>query len=165
MGDCMSAKNLDLIPGHIIFDHDGTLVKTDTSQYTLFAGMRDLLLELKSQNYELYIWTARPRQSTLDIIKKMDIAQFFTELFCYDDGIPKPHAMGLIKLTAGIDKKSILHIGDSPSDIEGAKAYGIEVIAACWNRPNQVNNGLAGANYTANSIEECRQIIKGKFYV
>ena len=85
MGDCMSAKNLDLIPGHIIFDHDGTLVKTDTSQYTLFAGMRDLLLELKSQNYELYIWTARPRQSTLDIIKKMDIAQFFTELFCYDD--------------------------------------------------------------------------------
>lgn len=153
------------IRGHIIFDHDGTLVNTDYSPFILFKGMHEFLSELKSNNFELYIWTARPRRSTLESIKKLDIASFFTEIYCFDDGIPKPHPMGLMSLTEGIEKSKILHIGDSLTDIEGAKAYGIEVVAACWNNPNQVEKIASFADYTAFDLNECMKIIRGKFYV
>jgi phosphoglycolate phosphatase len=151
--------------GHIVFDHDGTLVNTDISPYSLFPGMKDLLVDLKAFGFELYIWTARPRRSVLESTKKLDIIHFFSELYCYDDGLPKPHVMGLEKLTSGISKKNILHIGDSLTDIQGAHAFGIEVVAACWNNPDQVNTYQALADYTALDLNQCREIIKGKFYV
>lgn len=159
----MSEK--DSIPGHIIFDHDGTLVNTECSPFILFKGMREFLMELKSLNFELYIWTARPRRSALESIKSLGIASFFTGIYCFDDGIPKPHPMGLMNLTDGIPKNKILHIGDSPSDFEGAKLYGIEVIAACWNNTSQVKNYAELADYTAINLDECLGIIKRKFYV
>lgn len=151
--------------GHIIFDHDGTLVNTEIYPYILFGGMRELLVELKSQGFELYIWTARPRRSVIKTTKNLNIGNFFKDIFCYDDGIPKPNPMGLSKLTEGISKNEILHIGDSMTDIEGAKAFGIEVVAACWNNPSQVNKYQNIADYTALDLNQCREIIKGKFYV
>ncbi|MBC7540785.1 MAG: HAD family hydrolase [Bacteriovorax sp.] len=151
--------------GHIIFDHDGTLVNTDISPYTLFVGMRELLIDLKAHDFELYIWTSRPRRSVIETIGRLDIAHFFTDIFCFDDGLPKPNPMGLQKLTEGIDKKEILHIGDSYTDIDGAQAYGIEVVAACWNSPDQVDKYEDIADYTALDLNQCREIIKGKFYV
>jgi phosphoglycolate phosphatase len=151
------------VKGHIIFDHDGTLVDTNTSPFILFKGMKELLQDLKSQQFELFIWTARPRRSTIESIKRLDVAQYFTEIYCFDDGIPKPHPMGLAELTNGQPKEKILHIGDSLTDFDGAKAYGIEVIAACWNTPDQVQKYVQLADYIALTIDECRQIIFKKF--
>ena len=160
-------KDLKLLTpkGHIVFDHDGTLVNTDRSPYLLFAGMKELLIELKAAQFELYIWTARPRRSVIETIEKLGIRQFFSDIYCYDDGTPKPHPMGLLKLTEGINKNNILHIGYSLTDIEGAHSFGIEVIAACWNSPDQVNKYQVIADYTALDLNQCRSIIKGKFYV
>ena len=153
----------DLVKGHIIFDHDGTLVKVGGGQFQLFEGMKELLLELKKQNFALYIWTARPRSSVQQIIAKLDIASMFDAIYCYDDGVPKPHPEGLKQLTIGIDKKKILHIGDSSSDIEGAKAYGVDVIAACWNDPKQKDFFVKSTPLIASTLEECKKIIRGKY--
>jgi phosphoglycolate phosphatase len=161
----MNAKELLNPRGHIIFDHDGTLVNTDGSAYTLFVGVKDLLIELKALEFELYIWTARPRRSVIESITKLEIASFFTDIYCYDDGLPKPYPDGLKKLTDGISKKDILHIGDSLTDIDGAHNYGIEVVAACWNNPNDIFNYQKIADYTAIDASICLEIIKGKFYV
>jgi len=167
MSECMSEKDskaaMKTVKGHIIFDHDGTLVDTNSSPFILFTGMKELLQDLKSRHFELFVWTARPRRSTIESLKRLEIAHYFTEIYCFDDGIPKPHPMGLAELTAGLSKKSILHIGDSLTDFEGAHAYGIEVIAACWSVPDQVKKYAQIADYTALSIEECRQIIERKF--
>lgn len=163
MSEYMSEKDSKSPRGHIIFDHDGTLVDTSSSPFILFTGMKELLQELKSMNFELYIWTARPRRSTIDSIKRLEIAHYFTEIYCFDDGIPKPHPMGLAELTAGLEKDSILHIGDSMTDFDGAHAYGVEVIAACWSEPDQVKKYAQYADFTARSLDECRQIIEKKF--
>lgn len=163
-------KKLNASPsGHIVFDHDGTLVKTDIFPYLLFDGMAELLNDLKTQGFELYVWTSRPRKSTQDSLKRFEIQQYFKDIFCYDDGLHKPNPMGLECLTVGIPKNKILHIGDSLADLEGARAYGIGVVLACWNNPDQVQidkekyNGLA--DYYASDLMELRTFIKGKFYV
>ncbi|MBP9680990.1 MAG: HAD-IA family hydrolase [Bacteriovorax sp.] len=161
----MSEKVFSRPMGHIVFDHDGTLVNTESSPFYLFQGMRELLIELKSQHFELYVWTARPRRSTLESLKKADILSFFTEIYCSDDGEIKPHPAGLVSLLEGLSKQNILHIGDSLTDIDGARTFGIEVIAACWNDPDQVKKYAPLADYTALNLLECRAHIKRKFHV
>jgi phosphoglycolate phosphatase len=144
------------------------LVNTDVSPFFLFIGMREFLQKLKEENFKLYVWTARPRSSTILSLKKLDLTHFFTDLYCFDDGAPKPSPEGLAKLTEPIsplDKKRILHIGDSFTDFEGAHSFGIEVIAACWNNPDQVIKYAEYADYTATNLQECHAIIKRKFHV
>ena len=153
----------ELVKGHIIFDHDGTLVKIGPRQAELFPGMEELLLDLKRQKFELYVWTARPRKSALEILNKLNIASLFTDFYCYDDGMPKPHPLGLEKLTSGIEKNKILHIGDSFTDIEGARSYGIDVIAACWNAPDQADDFAELTPMVASNLDECKKIIRGKY--
>jgi phosphoglycolate phosphatase-like HAD superfamily hydrolase len=153
----------DLVKGHIIFDHDGTLVQMSNGQIQLFEGMEDFLLELKKENFALYVWTARPRKSALDILARLNIAHLFSAFYCYDDGIPKPDTAGLEQLTAGIEKNKIIHIGDSMTDIEGAEAYGIDVIAACWNDPAQLRAFKQITPLVVKTLEDCKKIIRGKY--
>jgi phosphoglycolate phosphatase-like HAD superfamily hydrolase len=153
----------DLVKGHIIFDHDGTLVQLVNGQFQLFAGMKEMLFDLKKQNFTLYIWTARPRSSVLSIINRLEIAAFFDGIYCSDDGPSKPHPFGLEILTDGISKNSILHIGDSMTDIDGAKAFGIEVIAACWNDPGLKKDWQKITPLVASDLVECKKLIRGKY--
>jgi phosphoglycolate phosphatase len=153
--------------GHIIFDHDGTLVNTEGVSFSLFEGMRELLSDLKTEGFELYVWTSRPRISALESLKHFEIIHFFTDFYCYGDGPSKPHPMGLNQLVGGVPKNKILHIGDSYSDIEGAQIFEIDVVLACWAQSNQVmilkENHLT--ELSAMNLSELRDIIKRKFYV
>lgn len=149
----------------IIFDHDGTLVFTEKPEFTLFPGIRELLLDLEKAGFEMAVWTARPRQSTLQSLKRLDIAQFFREIYTSDDGLSKPHPMGLFKVSSGLEKSHMLHIGDSLSDIDGARNFGIEVIAACWNNAFQVETFKKKTMHVALAVEDCRKIIAQKFNV
>ncbi len=151
--------------GHIIFDHDGTLVNTEGPVVELFPGIKALLIFLVKEDFKLSLWTARPRRSTLEIINHLEIFSYFSQIYCYDDGAPKPHPAGLAKLTQGFSKLDCLHIGDSPGDFQGAHDFGIEVVAACWNNANTVEKYSQLADYTALNLDDCKKIIKGKFNV
>ncbi|MBY0412854.1 MAG: HAD-IA family hydrolase [Bdellovibrionales bacterium] len=152
-------------PGMIIFDHDGTLVNTESSVFKVFPGIKELLVDCKQLGFEFSVWTARSHRSTVESLKSLDLAHFFTEIYGHDDGLSKPHTMGLTQITAGIEKKKVLHIGDSLGDIEGAQNFGIEVIAACWNSLNQVEIFQKKTPYLAKKPSDCRAIIAHKFNV
>jgi phosphoglycolate phosphatase len=152
-------------PGMIIWDHDGTLVNTDTPDFKLFPGIKELLVDLTSAGFEMSVWTARGHHSTVESLKNLQIASFFREIYGHDDGLPKPHPSGLGTISEGIAKRSLLHIGDSLGDVEGAQSFGIEVIAACWNSTNQVEIFKRKKAFLAMTPDECREIIAKKFNV
>ncbi len=155
---------MNIEPFLIIFDHDGTLMHTETRQFTLFPKMKELILDLKDQGFHLSVWTARGHASTVNSLKNAGIMEYFDEVYGHDDGLSKPHPMGLVKLTDGFLKKNVLHIGDSLADVSGALGFGIQVIYACWNNPNQVQNQSEIDNvFVAEKVEDCRSIIEKKF--
>ncbi len=158
-------KNTTEFKGLIIWDHDGTLVNTDAHTFTLFKGVKEILLDLKGLGFEMAIWTARPRASTLESLKNLEIVDFFGEIYCYDDGPSKPHPEGLQKLVKGRDKKHVLHIGDSRSDIAGAHSFGVDVIAACWYSARNVNEFKKMTSLIAMQVSDCQKIIAEKFNV
>lgn len=152
-------------PKMVIFDHDGTLIHTETPDFKVFPGIKELLVDLKNAGFELAVWTARSHRSTAESLKNAEIAAFFGEIYGHDDGIPKPHPMGLSQITNGVDRDSVIHIGDSIGDLDGANSFGISVIAACWNSTNQVEIFRRKTPFVAMTPEDCRMIIANKFNV
>ncbi|HLT23360.1 MAG TPA: HAD-IA family hydrolase [Bacteriovoracaceae bacterium] len=118
---------------YIVFDCDGTLIDTLSSNRPLYPGIFDLLTELKESGHLLYVWTARDRISTLRILAENKVLPFFEEISTIDDDLPKPNPAGLTRMLGEIDKRSICVIGDSPTDIIGAKSFGVMSIGALWN--------------------------------
>ncbi|MBC7427329.1 MAG: HAD family hydrolase [Bacteriovorax sp.] len=157
-------KNI-LTPGMIIFDHDGTLVNTNEPDFKLFSGIKELLVDLDQAGFEMSVWTARGHRSTLESLKTLQIASYFWEIYGHDDGLSKPHPAGLAKISEGFGKDKLLHIGDSVGDLEGAAAFGIDVIAACWNSTNQVETFKRKTSFLAMMPDDCRKIIAAKFNV
>jgi phosphoglycolate phosphatase-like HAD superfamily hydrolase len=147
----------------VIFDHDGTLINTDTPDFKVFPGIKELLVDLKAAGIEMSVWTARSHNSTVESLKNAEIASFFGEIYGHDDGMPKPHPMGLSQITNGFSTDSIIHIGDSIGDLDGANTFGIAVIAACWNSVNQVDLFRQRTPFVAMTPKECREIIAHKF--
>lgn len=152
--------------GLIIFDHDGTLINTQTASFASFKGVRELLEKLVKNDFELAVWTLRPRASTIDSLNKNGIASYFNELYCSGDGPGKPHVFGLEsiqqKSLSSFSKDKIIHIGDSIGDIVGAHQFGISVIAALWNDP-EMRDPLRAADYFANEVHECASIVEKHF--
>lgn len=151
--------------GHVIFDCDGTLIGHDRSksgEYILFDGIRNLIFKLKNLNYKLYVWTGRDRASTISILKSLDIIEFFEDLRCFDDTIPKPHPQGPSELIDEcVDKDKVFVIGDSPSDIIGASQFGCHFVGALWH-DEQIKLKLEsnGAKDFAISPDLCLPIIE-----
>lgn len=103
-----------------------------SNDYKLFAGMKKLILDLLDREFQLYVWTARDRRSTLKILDDQNVLQHFLELRCLDDTTPKPHPQGLVEMLEDMPKDKIMLIGDSFSDTRGAKSFGIKSIGALW---------------------------------
>lgn len=118
---------------YIVFDCDGTLIDPMDSRRPLYAGILELLNDLKAQGHVLYVWTARDRSSTLRILKDNQVLELFEEITTIDDAAPKPHPQGLEKMLTGKDKNAICVIGDSSTDILGARHFGVMSIGALWN--------------------------------
>lgn len=133
----------------------------DRLKYVLFDEMRELLIALGESGYRLYVWTARDRMSTMSILKSLDVVKFFYEFRCLDDTIPKPHPMGLNEMLEDVDKSKVIMIGDSITDIQGAKAFGCKSIGALWcTHVNEEYLSEAGPSFMVKTPSECLEIIE-----
>jgi phosphoglycolate phosphatase len=140
---------------HIVFDCDGTLIDTNQLKYSLFPGIKELLLALSPDSL-LYVWTARDRRSTLGLLQEAGVLHLFEGFCTMDEAYPKPHARGLSELLGEVDKAQVCVIGDTTNDIFGAKNFGVKSIGVAWNRsvrPEHLKE--AGADFITSKPEEC----------
>jgi len=117
---------------YIVFDHDGTLVNTSIYDYALYPGMLKLLIHLEQKGIRLYVWTARNRNSTVEILRSLGIIDKFDELACGNEAKRKPEIEALENLLPGIDPKEVAMIGDSLGDIIGGSKFGASAFGAMW---------------------------------
>lgn len=101
--------------------------------HEIFNGVRELLAELKSKGkYRLHLWTARDEQSARLILSSHNLEHFFTSMSFASSTHSKPHGNSLNFNWKSSTKNSVLVIGDSPADIQGAKNIGAIAGAALW---------------------------------
>jgi phosphoglycolate phosphatase len=109
------------------------ILHTTPATVQAFAGIEDLLVKLQDYQVELYVWTARDRRSTTRLLKELDLLKYFLDMRCLDDTDPKPSPKGIAELVAHLPNKDKIYvIGDSFTDIKGAKLYGAHALGAIW---------------------------------
>lgn len=100
----------------------------------LYPGIRDCLQELIDLEVACYIYTGRDRASAIRIFKAHDILKHFTEMSFSDTDIPKPHPDGLVRMLEDYPKDKMVLIGDSGTDIQGAKNFSIPCVGVDWEK-------------------------------
>jgi pyrophosphatase PpaX len=120
------------------------------------TGMEALLATLKDEGRLLGLVTAK-RRATVDLaFARLPIAQYFdtvvggdeTELHKPD---PAPLLLGLERLGASAEQAA--YVGDSPYDMQAAKAGGLHAVGVSWGRIHG-REALSDADVVVDTAEE-----------
>jgi pyrophosphatase PpaX len=101
------------------------------------VGMLDLLQELKSGGRKLGIVTAKRRATVELAFETVPIEHLFDVVVAGDETErQKPHPEPLLRALAqvGAPAGDAAYVGDSPFDIQAAKAGGLKAVAVTWGR-------------------------------
>ncbi|WP_341734932.1 HAD-IA family hydrolase [Microcoleus sp. EPA2] len=121
----------------------------------LFAGIKEVLLELKTQGFTLGIITSNSRENVLVSMKNNGLEGVF-------DFIDSATTFGKHKIIyrwlrrENFNPEQVVYVGDEIRDIEAAKRTGIKVIAVSWGFNSQ--SALA-AHYPDFLIEHPQELI------
>jgi phosphoglycolate phosphatase len=143
----------------VVFDCDGTLLNMRDNG-TAFEGIAELLHRLKSQDFALYVWTARDRYSFEKYMAQTHLLRFFDDTWTSSDGANKPSSEGIKKLVGATRPEDVVVIGDSWSDMQGAQLFGAHGLGAVWDEQADGETLKAfGAKMLAARPQECFDLI------
>jgi pyrophosphatase PpaX len=121
-----------------------------------FAGVEDVLLRLKEEGRQLGIVTAK-RRATVDLaFARLPIEQFFDVVVGGDETAEhKPHPAPLLLALErlGARPEDTAYVGDSPFDMQAARAAGVTAIGVSWGGIHAADK-LSDADVVVDSAEE-----------
>jgi pyrophosphatase PpaX len=102
------------------------------------SGVLDALASLHAEGRQLGVVTAK-RRATLELAFEVlpDLRRFFDVTVAAEDTArhkPNPEPLLLALAELGADGDGAAYVGDSPFDLQAAKAAGIGSIAVTWGR-------------------------------
>ena len=107
-----------------------------TDQVKVFAGIRDMILDLVEQGRSLSVVTNKGLERTLIDLAVANIEpSLFKAIVTAEDTVdrkphPAPILLGLQR--AGARPEDAVYVGDGPQDIIAARAAGLEVVAVTY---------------------------------
>jgi pyrophosphatase PpaX len=126
----------------------------DTLEFCL--GMETVLTTLKAQGCRLGLVTAK-RRSTVDLaFARLPLEGLFEAIVGGDETErhkpdPEPLLLGLARL--GADAADSAYVGDSPFDMQAARAAGMYAVGVTWGRIHS-RDALADADVVVDTAEE-----------
>ena len=121
-----------------------------------FAGMEDVLLRLKDEDRRLGIVTAK-RRATVDLaFARLPIEHFFDVVVGGDETTEhKPHPAPLLLALdrLGVRPEVTAYVGDSPFDMQAARAAGVAAIGVGWGGIHTADK-LTDADVVVHTAEE-----------
>ncbi|HEV7641089.1 MAG TPA: HAD-IA family hydrolase [Gaiellaceae bacterium] len=125
------------------------------------AGMDEVLATLKERGHRLGIVTAK-RRATVDLaFARLPIEQLFETVVGGDETkLHKPHPEPLLLALQrlGASPEDAVYVGDSPFDMEAAKAAGLYAIGVSWGRIHSADK-LTHADVVVDSAEELLELV------
>lgn len=130
---------------------------------TVFEGIVELLVNLKKQGYKVGLCTGKNRERTVEILKYLDLSQYFDVVICSDDVArpkPAPDSLELAIQSLGIDQSDAVMVGDAPNDIKCAKGLKVKSIAVTWGEIEQAVLEQEQPDCIANNVCELEKLLQ-----
>jgi phosphoglycolate phosphatase len=129
----------------------------------LYAGVQELLAKLNSMNIRSYLVTNKPAFPTEKIIKKLQIENYFSDIFTLDRmsrvRFDKAEMVSEIINKWRMIKSKTLLVGDSESDIVAARINNIVSVAVLYGYGHKDILEKHKPNYLINDIAELYHIV------
>lgn len=136
---------------------------SENFKYPLFKGIAALLENLSQGPFKLHLWTARDENSARTILKNHDLEDIFATLSFSNPLNSKPSPENLRFDWETAKSHSTLVIGDSSSDIMGAKNIGAIRVGALWDKNAQEMNLIsAGAEMIFHEVRDFADWLNAK---
>lgn len=103
-------------------------------EIVLFAGVRELLVELAESGTRLAVATGKSRRGLDRALDATGLRLFFESSRCADETHPKPHPAMLLELTGelAVRAERTVMIGDTTHDLAMAQAAGTRAIGVTY---------------------------------
>lgn len=136
--------------------------KDNHSIAQLYEGIKPLIIDIKSANILLSIFTGKGRTSAIITLDEMGLTSYFNLIVSGDDvENHKPHPEGINKFVRkfSLDPSEVLMIGDAPSDIIAAKEAGVEIASVVWDSYAEEEVRKLNSKNVFHSVDELRNFI------
>ncbi|WIV19362.1 pyrophosphatase PpaX [Paenibacillus polygoni] len=100
-----------------------------------FPGVMDVVKKLHEQGIRMGVVTTKIRPSTLRVLEQFDLLKYMESIVTVSDVThPKPHPEPVLTAVKQlqVDPSETLMVGDSPVDIQSAKAAGVKAAGVAW---------------------------------
>ena len=124
----------------------------------LFAGVPDLLAELKGRGHHLAVATGKPRRGLDRSLQSSRLGEVFAATRCGDECHSKPHPAMLLELMTelAMGAGEILMVGDTSHDLQMAKAAGVDAVAVTYGAHPEASLVCHGPRACITSVAELR---------
>lgn len=133
------------------------------SELAACDGMLELLEELKRKGRKLGIVTAKRRATVELAFETVPIEHLFAVVVAGDETERhKPHPEPLLRALAqvGADAGTAAYVGDSPFDVQAAKAGGLAAVAVTWGRIHSRGRlAQEEPDHLVDTVEELRGVL------
>ena len=123
----------------------------------IYEGIPELLKELKSRGFKVFLVTSKPLVFTTEIIKKVGLAEYFDDFIGPELTDPDSDKKRLIEKAIkeyDLKREECLMIGDTKYDILGAVGAGVDSIGVTFGYGKKEELIESGATYLVDSASE-----------
>ncbi|MDX2226350.1 MAG: HAD-IA family hydrolase [Verrucomicrobiae bacterium] len=129
----------------------------------LFDGVREMLEELAVNGVRMAVITNKPRRPAEIILRGLKVMDYFDVVVggdCTPTRKPEPESfrLALEKMELSASPR-ILHVGDSPNDVDGARNLGLSSGAVLWGHGTRED--LKGADVVAQTVADLIPLVRG----
>lgn len=131
-------------------------------QLEVYAGIKELVDELKKSGIKVAIASSKPERFLKKIVAFLGISDKIDYISAISSDSEQEEKCELINravATLGVDKSRVLMVGDRHFDINGANAAGVKSIGVTYGYGTREELQHAGASFVADSAKEISDII------
>ena len=139
--------------------------KDNHSIAKLYDGIKSLIVEIKSSNILLSIFTGKGRTSALITLDESGLTKYFDLIVSgsdVDKHKPSPEGIHNFLEMFNLNPKDVLMIGDAPSDIVAAKVARVEIASVVWDSYSETEVRKLNSKNIFHTVEELRNYIFNK---
>lgn len=127
----------------------------------IYDGIKELLENLKNLGKSLNVVTLKSKETTINILKYLDIYKYFDNVIGMCDEFPNQNKKEMLKyVTDRIDSDKAIMIGDRKSDIEAGNYCKIDTLAVLYGMDSYDTLSTANPTFFADSSNDIFEIIK-----
>lgn len=122
-----------------------------------YPGVPEVLTRLRAQGVRLAVLSNKPHDLTIRVVQAFWPRDTFDSVHGYTEEQhrkPSPHYLHRICAALGVPPARTWYIGDTPTDIETARAAGAVAVGVTWGFRSRADLVAAGATHLINAPED-----------